>query len=275
MAGAPLNGPQPANPEEAAGAPLAPFSTRFETLEAVLRFVVDDPETFASDLFDAVLELPRKTRFYDSRSELEEVVEAEFGSVDAFRAQMDAFDPEEVPALLTSLFESLIQDTVERVFFVRDATPTLIIGSSYQILKQGFTALDQVDQPDEQRAVASSCLAVIARIYEGAKLEKVDEDWLLELALDVVWASNVITEMTGEGQFTDPESISSSEAFRDAAIYGAVIAYAHLDISVSRGAELAGLSVEEFEQQLESHQVQPRYGPDSAESIDGKLIDEE
>lgn len=275
MAGAPRNGPEPAHPEEAAGAPLGPFSTQFETLETVLRFVVDDPQEFANELFDAVLALPRKTRFHDSRAELEGIVEAEFGSVDAFRAQMEAFDPEEVPALMTGLFESLIQDTVERIFFVRDATPTLIISSSYDILKQGFSALDQINQPDEQRTVASSCLALIARMYEGAKLEEVGEDWLRELALDIVWASNVITEVTGEGQFTDPESISPSEALRDATVYGAVIVYAHLDISVSRGAELAGLSIKQFEEQLESYQVRPRYGPDSAESIDGKLIDEE
>jgi hypothetical protein len=274
MAGAPPDGSDPANPYEAAGTPLGPFSTQFETLETVLRFVVDDPQKFANNLFSAVLRLPREERFYDSRGELNEVIEAEFGSVDAFRAQMSTFDPDDFSSLMTKVWDSLLQDTVERVFFIRDATPTLIVSSTYEILKQGFNALEQLDKSDDQRAVASSCLALIARLFEGAKLEAVDEDWLHELALDIVWASTVVAQMSDHPEYADPESVSSSEAFRDAVAYGAVVVYNRLDISVSRGSELAELTVEKFEKKLESYHVQPRYGPESPESIDGKLIDE-
>ncbi|MDY6765393.1 MAG: UPF0175 family protein [Halobacteria archaeon] len=48
---------------------------------------------------------------------------------------------------------------------------------------------------------------------------------------------------------------------------GAVLAFELLDISVSRGAELAGLSEDEFTDLLEQYGISSIYGPDSVEEL--------
>jgi len=69
----------------------------------------------------------------------------------------------------------------------------------------------------------------------------------------------------------DPEDIPVEQMYQEILVWGAVDAYQELEITVSRGAELAELPREEFEQQLAARGIRPNYGPESGEGLNEEI----
>lgn len=266
MAGSPLGGSGDTGPREPRDDPLGPYHSRVRTASAVLEVVFDDPEAFLEAVFAGINERSESDRFEAASDVLEEHVRAEFGSFDAFE---EALGIEDVPGLVERALVDLIADTVERVFFVRDPCGTLVVTAAYAVALEALRASTTDRYAIEARHARSICLALLARIHDGSTRETVDPDWLETLAADVARGARALFEQERDW-FGGGE-----DAEHEVRRFGAVVAYAELDISVSRGAELAGTSVETFEAALESFGVTPRYGPDDPTALDGSLFDAE
>lgn len=274
MAGAPIDGGVQSKPNGSPEAPLRHFSNQFGAIETALQFVIDDPGEVVAEIFEAVLKLPRERRFSESIVEVEDIVKRRIGSEEVLKAHFREFEPDDFISLPREQLDSLLEDTVERVFFVRHASPTLVICSAYEIARQCSYAVGENQDDDLNKRALSSMLAVIARLYEGSTTERAGQEWLEALATDVLWASHAVSEDTQSGSDAIVGEIEPSDALEDAVRFGAVVAYARLDISVSRGAELAGVSVADFEQELKRYDVQARYGPTSTDELEGNVLDD-
>lgn len=275
MAGSPIDGGVQSKPNGSPDAPLRHFSNQFGAIEAALQFVIDDPAEVAAEIFEAVLDLPREQRFSESIVEVESVVTPRIGSEEVLKTQLREFEPDDFVSLPREQLDSLLEDTIERVFFVRDASPTLVICGAYEIARQCSQIVGENQDDDLNERALSSMVALIARLYEGSTAETVGQEWLEALATDVLWASHAVRENTQSESDAIAEEFEPSEALEEAVRFGAVVAYARLDISVSRGAELAGLSVADFEQELKRYDVQIRYGPTSTDDLEGNVLNDE
>jgi predicted HTH domain antitoxin len=275
MAGSPIDGGVQSKPNGSPDAPLRHFSNQFGAIEAALQFVIDDPAEVAAEIFEAVLDLPREQRFSESIVEVESVVTPRIGSEEVLKTQLREFEPDDFVSLPREQLDSLLEDTIERVFFVRDASPTLVICGAYEIARQCSQIVGENQDDDLNERALSSMVALIARLYEGSTAETVGQEWLEALATDVLWASHAVRENTQSESDAIAEEFEPSEALEEAVRFGAVVAYARLDISVSRGAELAGLPVADFEQELKRYDVQIRYGPTSTDDLEGNVLNDE
>ncbi|WP_440988706.1 hypothetical protein [Haloarchaeobius baliensis] len=274
MSGVPLGGENPAGPDDSPEAPLRQFHTQFGAIEATLKLVVEDPPSFASGLADEVLELPAETRFTESAESVRSYIVDELGPVDALGPQFDELGAEQLAEILAEPVDSLLQDTIERVFFSRTPTTVLVVSSAYETVRLALDVLGQSPDKDSARTAVSTVLALFARIHQGAYDDVEHEEWVKALAVDIVrgrYSLRNIIDGPPEAQKMD---IDTEDALTAAVRLGAVVAYARLDISVSRGAELAGQSVDAFESELGKHGVDPRYGPTNAEDLEGSVLDD-
>jgi predicted HTH domain antitoxin len=274
MSGLDSSAGPPASPGDSIGDPFSPLTDQFDDLGAVLGLVYDDPQQWLARLVDELLALPPEERFTDAVAVLEEEVTEEFGSMDAFQARLPGISPDRARQFMLRLLDRLITETLRGVWFGRDPEPHLVVVAGYAGALHGIDQFDETD--DEQvRAVFSALFAYFARLYalgiDGESSDPTDED-RAELVRDVartIW--HVERAVDGEASFVDdPEAATDKQLRERVRGFGAVLAYSRLDISVGRGAELAGLSRPAFEARLEEYDVEPRFGPDSvAELYDG------
>lgn len=275
MSGVPLGGENPAGPDDSPEAPLRQFHTQFGAIEATLKLVVDDPPSFASGLADEVLALPAETRFTESAEVVRNYIVDELGPVDALGPQFDNMETDQVAEILAGPLDSLLQDTIERVFFSRTPTTVLIICSTYETVRLALDVLDQSPSEASARTAVSTVIALFARMHQGAYDDVDHEEWVEAMAVDVVRGRHTLLNLINEGEELQQGDVEPDDALAAAVRLGAVVAYARLDISVSRGAELAGLSVDTFEAELISHGVSPRYGPTDSEDLEGSVLNDE
>lgn len=87
------------------------------------------------------------------------------------------------------------------------------------------------------------------------------------MLVDIAFADYCLAEFRGDEPGTPPPERSIDAIREEVVREGAVLAYEELDITVSRGAELAGVRVQEFEELLADHGVRPRYGPDDPSEL--------
>jgi hypothetical protein len=258
-------------PQDFPKGPLDTLESELSTIWAVLDLVLDDPQEFIEGIVEDVLRMPPEKRFTESMDVVEEHARNEFGSVDAFRSQIPTANPEKMRRLFRTLFEKLQKDTLQGVFHHRKPTAHLVLVAAYQMVLDATEQISETKDNEEQKRLFSTLFALVLRIYDLSATEEADENEALEeLALDVQWANFVLR---GESAESDPRE-SDIEATDDVRIFGSMIAYAELNISVNRGAELAQTSTDEFEKMLQKFGVRPRYGPESVEDLHRDSVDE-
>lgn len=252
--------------------PLAPLSSQFQQFESMLEFVFDDYEEFLKDLTDDILALPPEERFIKSHEVLREHVEDQFGSTDAFAAILPESDPAKLPVFLKQVFDKLLTDVLEGVFFQRNPEDHLILAALFQTLDHGIQRLDEVDDQESKNRIASIILAILSRLQHI--LADSPESLPDEAIWDTAYGLHYLTTEDSGPDFPNPVAMSPDEVKEHIIEFGAVIAYARLDISLSRGAELAGVSPEEFRAELDRYDVESRFGPNSVEELYEDGLDE-
>jgi len=252
--------------------PLAPLSSQFQQLKSMLEFVFDDHEELLQDLTDDILALPPEERFTMSHEVLREHVEDQFGSTDAFTAILPESNPAKLPAFLEQVFDTLLTDVLEGVFFHRNPQDHLALAALFQTLEYSIRRLDEVEDQEAKNRVASSMLAILSRLQHI--LADSPESLPAEAIWDTAYGLHYLTTEDSGPDFPNPVGTSFDEVKEHVIGFGAVIAYARLDISLSRGAELAGVSSEEFRANLDRYDIEPRFGPNSVAELYEDGIDE-
>ncbi|MEF8979253.1 MAG: hypothetical protein V5A39_10330 [Haloarculaceae archaeon] len=252
--------------------PLAPLSSQFQQLKSMMELVFDDYEEFLHDLNRDVLALPREERFTRSHEVLREHVEDQFGSADAFAAVFPQSDPDNLPAFLEQVFDKLLTDVLEGVFFQRNPEDHLILAALFQTLNYSIQQLTEADKQEVKNRIASTMLALVSRLQ--SVLSDSPETLPEEAVWDTAYGLHYVTAENDRASFPNPAEMSFAEAKQEVIEFGAMIAYARLDISLSRGAELADVTPDEFRDKLDRFDVQPRFGPNSVEELYEDGIDE-
>lgn len=245
--------------------PLAPLSSQFKQIKSMLELVFDDYEEFLQDLTNDILALPPEERFTMSHEVLREHVEDQFGSTDAFTAIFPESDPEKLPAFLRQVFDKLLTDVLEGVFFQRNPEDHLVLAALFQSLDYGIQRLDEVDDQETKNRIASVILAVLSRLQHI--LANSPESLPEEAIWDTAYGLHYLTTEDSGPDFPNPAEMSFNGVKEHVTEFGAVIAYARLDISLSRGAELASVPLEEFRTELDRYDIEPRFGPNSVEEL--------
>lgn len=122
---------------------------------------------------------------------------------------------------------------------------------------------DTEDEEMKQRLIGS-LLVLACHLHE---LEEGEELLDKEMVHGVGRAIAHVFSASHDPPIPDPDELDSDEAQQLVRKVGAVVAYTHLNISVSRGGELAGVAASEFKEILQSFGVQPRYGPTSVDDL--------
>ncbi|MDS0259747.1 UPF0175 family protein [Haloarcula sp. S1CR25-12] len=127
------------------------------------------------------------------------------------------------------------------------------------------------DEPEDKDQLLSETLALNSWLILAAagEVEQFDE----RILRDIFYARYYETKRHGCDPKFDPAELSFGEMRRKLVIDAVVAIYDRRDISVSRGAELAAVSIEQFERILEAAGISPNYGPESgAELNDGPTL---
>lgn len=252
--------------------PLAPLSSQFRQLESMLKLVFDDYEDALRALTDDVLGLPPDERFTRSNEVLQEHLEERFGSTDAFAAVLPESDPEKLPAVLDGLFDALQADVLEGVYVRRNPDDHLVLAAMVQTLRYCVRRLDESDERETRNRIASTMLALVSRLQDvlAESPESIPDDAVRDTAYGLYYVS------AGDDgpEFPSPEGRPLEEVREQVIEFGAIVAYVRLNISLGRGAELAGLPPDRFEAALDEYDVEPRFGPKSVEELYDDGIDE-
>jgi predicted HTH domain antitoxin len=274
----PDNGPN--SPRGPDGGPFEPLQNEVRSIRTTLGLFFDDPEEVFRTIYEDVLALPPEERFTDSIEVVGEVIREEVGSLEAAAALsgLDESDSQRMNRRLITLTEELLERSLQPVWGVRDAKPAVATAAGLSAIRFGFQYLEeQPEVPDEDRKqIVSTLLALMARILNIADLDQ-DEFDVDDVLRDLGYTVHYIGDAAEGGpEFPDPDETEFEEVRDELFKLGSVIAYQNLNISVGRGAELAGLSRFEFEELLEAHDIEPRYGPESVDGLqDGVgMIDE-
>lgn len=275
----PNNGPR--SPQSPGRGPFEPLQNEVRSIRTTLGLFFDNPEEVFKSIYQDVLALPPEERFTNSVKVFGEAIREEVGSLEAAEAlsDLDESDSHRMNRRLISLSEELIEALLQEVWTTRDARPAVATAAGLTAIRVGLQYLEEhPDVPDEDRKqIISTLLALMARIFNLADLEP-DEVEVDEILQDFGYAVYYIEDATEEGpDFPNPDEAAPDEVRDELYKLGAIIAYHNLNISVGRGAELAGMSRFEFEELLEESDIEPRYGPESTEELyrDGVgLIDE-
>jgi predicted HTH domain antitoxin len=264
-------------PHQRVADPLVPVRDQLEAYVSTLNFVYDDLDGWLTELATDVLQLPVEERFTRSRDVFEDHLAREFGSTDAFRAQLPQLNSERAQEFAEGVLDRLLRQTLEQVWYVHDPEPYLLLSVGFVNAKYGIEYLPTLDA-EAGDVVFSSVLGYFARLYDVAESGEGDD-----YSDEVLWRDtarliyHVERAVDGESEtIDDPETEDLTELKAEIRRLGAVIAYSRLDISVGRGAELAGVSHPAFRELLEQSDVTPRFGPSDADDLfDGALGDDE
>jgi len=247
--------------------PLGSFSSQLETVWTVLELLFDDPKEFVEDLYRDILELPPEDRFKRGIEPVRERIQQEFGSVKHIRQHAPQADPERLFGVLRQILETARDEAARGVFYHRDPEAHVVLLAAYQRMIITVNQFESTDDSDERDRLLSALLALFARIYDVASDGSEDEskneekEVLRQIAADIQWVEFVARD--GDA----PREMGETEIRDRARLFGAVVAYATLNISLSRGAELGRVSTDEFRAALDLHGVTPRHGPDSIDGV--------
>lgn len=252
--------------------PLAPLSSQLRQLESMMGLIFDDYDEFLRDLTQEILSLAPEERFTQSHEVLRDHMEAQFGSTDAFAAVLPESDPEKLPAVLEQLFGKSSSDVLEGVYLQRRPDDHLVLAALLQTLNYGIQRLEEADQQELKNRLGSTILALLCRLHRisAESPDSLGDDAIWDTAYGLHYVS-----VDDEGQdVPNPDQLSFDDAEQHVLEFGAVIAYSQLDISVSRGAELARTSTKEFRDLLDRYEIDPRFGPSTVEELSANGTDE-
>jgi predicted HTH domain antitoxin len=264
-------------PHQRVADPLISFREQLEAYVSTLNFVYDDLDGWLTELATDVLQLPVEQRFTRSRDVFEDHLDQEFGSMDAFRAQLPQLNSERAREFAEGVLDRLLRQTLEQVWYVHDPEPSLLLSVGFVNVKYGIEHLPTLDAK-AGAVVFSSVLSYFARLYDVVESGEADD-----YSNEILWRDtarliyHVERAVDGESEtIDDPEAEDLTHLKAEIRQLGAVIAYSRLDISVGRGAELAGVSRSAFRELLAQSGVAPRFGPSDADELfDGALGSEE
>jgi len=256
-----------------------PLASVVRQIEAATSISIDDPEAFLEAVVDDILAQPLESRFIDSIEIFEEHVTEEFGTFEAF-ASILPVDNENAIQFVESMLDMAMDDLVKDALHADEPTGYLILLSAFEFLRNCLLLSRRESLDESQRKIlVSSFIAVYARIYRAWQIEKEKSEVdLRPLANDLVWAQDALLGelLPPTEDYPDPSNTSAYQSVELQRRTGAVLVYDRDEISVGRGAELAGLTQNEFQKVLKTSGVEIQYGPDSAEELlsDDRLIDE-
>jgi hypothetical protein len=234
-------------------------------MRTVLGFLFDNPEEVISDVFEEILAIPPEERFQNAHRVFEQRMTEKVGDKETIRALLPRITSEQMREFLNQALDRLIRETLEPLLTVRDGEAFVVLSAGYSAVRNGLSAQED-EQVDEGRIV-SAMLAFLARLYDVGTREdsgSVDDSVVIADTGRLIY--NIDAAM-GEPSMPDPDMTDFDTVRREVVEFGAAVAYAHLDISIGRGAELAGVSRPEFEEILDRYGVKPRYGPSSVEEL--------
>lgn len=259
-------------PADAQRGALETLSSELETQWALLDFVFENPHACMEELFADVLAKPPEERFTRCTGVLEDHVQMEFGSFDAFVDQTASANETERFTLLTRIFEKIRDALLHEIFHTRNPVDVLILVAAVEeILFAIENATDAAPNGQKERWL-STVLALVARLFtvmQSVSEEDTNENGketdvhLQAIAKDVKWAMFI----REEDAMNDPQKQTDSSILAEVRAYGAIIAYARLTISVSRGAQLADCQQSEFTEMLDDADIRPRYGPTAVDDM--------
>jgi predicted HTH domain antitoxin len=246
------------------------FEEGFGEWQEIIEQVVDQADL--EEFFDAIAdiqEMSPEERFTESANRfhavfvdegVEEDVNAVVSGVESSPISKEMFEAfDEVWTLLQKAMLKQLEQSRE------DEIPRLLFALYLEKAQNAFVATDsaiedseQIDRPVSTFIALSSRLLEV--IFDGGE---VDEE---EMFRDVLRADYYM-DQSGSPLLQSPEEFGEEEVREKVLVEAAVLAYQRLDISVGRGAELAGISVPEFEDALDRHGIRPKYGPQNLDEI--------
>lgn len=261
------SGDQAKQPGSKIGDPFAPIEEQLQDLDALLGMFNGDFKQLVENLYSRVADLPPEERFTDSVRVAETAVSESFGSSEVLESMLP-FGPDRLGNFMDRFLDKLIEDTIERVWFGRDNETSVILAAGYTTLRYGFKQID-IESETQRDRYFSAFLAYFSRLYDLAQedeLSKSDSDRLIRDVARTIYYVEILTDGKSS-TINDPESDNIDRLRQRVAEFGAVVVYSRLNISVGRGAELAGISRPEFEDLLQAYDFSPRYGPDSVDEL--------
>jgi len=174
--------------------------------------------------------------------------------------------------VLDKLVNKLLDDLLEGIFFQRSPEDHLVLAALFQGVRHGVRRVEDNGEEVDKEQILSSVLALWCQLQR--EIEESEEALSEDAIWDVAYGLHYIIGSDAEPGFPNPKELCFEEAKQNVIELGAVVAYARLNISVSRGAELAELPPQEFKRKLNQYAVEPRFGPTSVEDLHGGSMDE-
>lgn len=131
-----------------------------------------------------------------------------------------------------------------------------------------FNEIDRrgADSDDkEAKRLLSTYFAAASRWYK-LSMGEADVQYK-DIAADIRWIDYSSKPPDQRVLATPPSERDTHDLVGDVVKEAAVLAYDHLDITVSRGAELAEISIQQFQQLLVDNDIRPRYGPTTPDEL--------
>lgn len=254
-----------------------PFGVVADSSETMMNII----ESFASlldlpDLIETtkeIISLPPEQRFTESADRYKDLLTDSKGQQPE---QLEKRLPDVKKDIILPKLLSAVQDilsTVEErilqgILIDRDEDQEYLVLALYlEKTRQVFSDIELYRESESLKILLSTGVALYSRILLIALKEQTEitEDLLRDIVRADYYRSKAINRELGD----DPEELPMKIIEKKVLLDGAVLAYSKLDISVSRGAELADVSIDEFEAALVEKGIRPRYGPTNEEELFG------
>lgn len=222
--------------------PFAALDRGFDLLAAAAPAFADATDVEA--VADEVLAIARDDRF-ESAAETVGV---------ASRAEPDAG-----VAFLDELAASVQRELSLRGLSAADPTDHMVLAAALQI---GRDSLGDLDRMTDTGRASSTLLALGARLHRIARDRTISDEAVREIGLAEYASHGAGADSSG----AHPDSVAPLHIRADLRVYGAVLAYDDLDLSVARGASLAAESESNFADVLEAYDLDPTEPNDADES---------
>lgn len=192
----------------------------------------------------------------DERGDVHRVVD-EYDSSPISREMYEAFD--EVWALLQRAILQQLQRTRE------NEIANLLLAIYLHKAREAFVEIDRrIEEEENIKQPVSTFIALSGRLLQIVFFE--EEGDAIDLYHDVLRADFYLSS-SDSVLIQHPDELSDEEVREKVLLEGALLAYEELDISVDRGAELAGVQLHEFEEELERRDIRPDYGPENLDDL--------
>lgn len=248
-----------------------PLVQLLREVERDLSRTFDDTEAFVQEIFEAILDLPPDQRFRESADIVKQRIEDRFGSADVFdsKVPMSAVFARQ---LLLRFFDSWLEEHARETLQqdTGKTGPLLIHTAGIGVLHE---LIDSVEPDENSRAnnvkLFSAFLALYARIYHEHKHQRSSQEAFIDFARDIGRARVVLLEVHNEnsGDEFQPNDWSDERTLQETRAFGALLVYSQFEISVGRGAELAGMTQDEFVDYAKRNGIEPQYGPESTDDL--------